>query len=175
MNRYIGNATLVRSILAIVLGFVLVIWPDAAVNYLVILIGVLFMLPGLYAVAHHFLRPSSPEEGQRIFPIEAMGSVLLGALLVAMPTFFVNILMYLLGGVLVVAGLQQLIALIRARKWSEVPLGFYLMPALLLLTGLMLLAYPFDAVANTFVIFGLAILFYGTTELINAYKFRKKE
>ena len=37
------NVLLIRSALAIVLGFVLVMWPDAAVNYLVILIGVLFM------------------------------------------------------------------------------------------------------------------------------------
>ena len=47
------------------------------------------------------------------------------------------------------------------------------MPTLLLLTGAMILAYPFDAVANTFVIFGLASLFYGACELINAYKFKK--
>ena len=81
--------------------------------------------------------------------------------------------MYVLGGILCVASLQQFRTLIRARKWSQVPLGFYLMPTLLLLTGLMILAYPFDAVANTFVIFGLAILFYGACELINAYKFKK--
>ena len=68
---------------------------------------------------------------------------------------------------------QQLISLIRVRKWSHVPFGFYLMPTLLLLTGAMILAYPFDAVANTFVIFGLASLFYGACELINAYKFKK--
>ena len=169
----IENVIIVRSILAIVLGFVLVMWPDAAVNYLVILIGILFMLPGLYAIIHHFVRPVDLEGGKRIFPIEAAGSVLLGAWLVSTPTFFVNLLMYVLGGILCVASLQQFRTLIRARKWSQVPLGFYLMPTLLLLTGLMILAYPFDAVANTFVIFGLAILFYGACELINAYKFKK--
>lgn len=167
------NVILIRSALAIVLGFVLVMWPDAAVNYLVILIGVLFMLPALYALIRYFVRPAQPEEGKRIFPIEAAGSLLLGAWLVATPTFFVNILMYVLGGILVIAGIQQMVSLIRARQWSHVPFGFYLMPTLLLLTGAMILAYPFDAVANTFVIFGIASLFYGVCELINAYKFKK--
>lgn len=91
-----------------------------------------------------------------------------------MPEFFVNILMYVLGALLVIAGVQQLVSLISARKWSNVPLGFYLMPALILITGVMILAYPFGAAANTFVIFGVASIFYGACELINWYKFRKR-
>ena len=100
--------------------------------------------------------------------------ILFGAWLVIMPEFFVNILMYLLGALLVIAGVQQLVSLISARKWSNVPLGFYLMPALILITGVMILAYPFGAAANTFVIFGVASIFYGACELINWYKFRKR-
>ena len=34
----------------------------------------------------------------------------------------------------------------------------------------MILAYPFGAAANTFVIFGVACLVYGISELINWYK-----
>lgn len=114
------------------------------------------------------------ERGETDVPIEAAGSVLFGAWLVIMPEFFVNILMYLLGALLVIAGVQQLVSLISARKWSNVPLGFYLMPALILITGVMILAYPFGAAANTFVIFGVASIFYGACELINWYKFRKR-
>ena len=48
------------------------------------------------------------------------------------------------------------------------------MPALILLTGIMIIAYPFGAAANTFVIFGVASIFYGVIELLNWYKFRQK-
>ena len=48
------------------------------------------------------------------------------------------------------------------------------MPALILITGVMILAYPVGAAANTFVIFGVASIFYGACELINWYKFRKR-
>ena len=91
-----------------------------------------------------------------------------------MPQFFVSILMYILGALLVIAGVQQLISLISARKWCTVPYGFYIIPSLILITGVMILAYPFGAAANTFVIFGVACLIYGLSELINWYKFSKR-
>lgn len=168
------NGAVLRSAFAMVLGFVLVLWPEAAITYLVITIGILFILPGLFAILSYFTRPKNENGEKPMFPIEAAGSVLFGAWLVIMPEFFVNILMYLLGALLVIAGVQQLVSLISARKWSNVPLGFYLMPALILITGVMIFAYPFGAAANTFVIFGVASIFYGACELINWYKFRKR-
>lgn len=171
--RTINNAIL-RSAFAMTLGFVLVLWPEAAIIYLVITIGILFILPGLFAILGYLTRPKNEDGEKAMFPIEAAGSILFGAWLVIQPEFFVNILMYVLGALLVIAGIQQLISLISARKWSHVPWGFYLMPTLILITGVMILAYPFEAVANTFIIFGVTSIFYGACELINWYKFRKR-
>ncbi len=149
-------------------------WPEAAITYLVVTIGILFILPGLFAVLGYFIRPKDEYVEKPMFPIEAVGSILFGAWLAVMPEFFVNILMYVLGALLVIAGVQQLASLISARKWSDIPWGFYLMPVLILITGIMILAYPFGAAANTFVIFGVASIFYGACELVNWYKFRKR-
>ena len=137
------NGAVLRSAFAMVLGFVLVLWPEVAITYLVITIGILFILPGLFAILSYFTRPKNENGEKPMFPIEATGSVLFGAWLVIMPEFFVNILMYVLGALLVIAGVQQLVSLISARKWSNVPFGFYLMPTLILITGVMILAYPF--------------------------------
>ena len=156
------NNSILRSAFAMILGFVLVLWPEAAVTYLVIAIGICFILPGIFSLLSYFTR----ENGA--------GSILFGAWLVVMPAFFVNILMYILGALLVIAGIQQITMLVSARKWSIVPLGFYVMPALILLTGIMIIAYPFGAAANTFVIFGVASIFYGVIELLNWYKFRQR-
>ena len=117
------NGAVLRSAFAMVLGFVLVLWPEAAITYLVITIGILFILPGLFAILSYFTRPKNENGEKPMFPIEAAGSILFGAWLVIMPEFFVNILMYLLGALLVIAGVQQLVSLISARKWSNVPLG----------------------------------------------------
>lgn len=171
--KAISNSIL-RSVFAIVLGLVLVFWPEAAVNYLVMTIGVLFIIPGIISMLAYFTRDKKADELQPMFPIEGAGSILLGVWLVVMPGFFVNILMYVLGALLVVAGIQQIAVLAMARKWNRVPAGFYLVPALILITGIAILAYPFETAANTFVIFGVASLFYGITELVNWYKFHKR-
>lgn len=109
-----------------------------------------------------------------MFPIEGAGSFLFGLWLVIMPTFFVNILMYVLGGLLVLAGIQQIISLISARKWAKVSLWFYLIPTLILTAGIVILSNPFSIAANTFIFMGAVILVYGITDLLNSYKFKKK-
>lgn len=168
------NASILRSLFAIILGFVLVLWPETAIIYLVITIGILFILPGVFSVLHYFTRDKSEETAStRMFPVEGAGSILFGAWLVITPGFFVNILMYLLGALLVIAGIQQMVALTSFRKWQIVPWGFYILPLLILITGVTILAYPFGAAANTFILFGVASIFYGGFELLNWYKFQK--
>ena len=130
---------------------------------------------GIYSIVGYFLRNKEDEVTPPLFPLDGLGSLLLGGWLLLMPNFFVNILMYLLGAVLVLAGIQQISTLIRARKWSVVPYVFYILPSLILLVGVMILVYPMDIMANTLTIFGVATLFYGANELINWYKFRKRD
>lgn len=169
--KKISNA-LLRSIFAILLGFVLVLWPETAIIYLVITIGILFILPGVFSVLHYFTRDKSETASKPMFPVEGAGSILFGAWLVITPAFFVNIIMYILGALLVIAGIQQIVSLTQARKLNLVPWGFYLIPFVVLVTGVTILTYPFAAAANTFVIFGVASIFYGAAELLAWYKFK---
>jgi uncharacterized membrane protein HdeD (DUF308 family) len=48
-------------------------------------------------------------------------------------------------------------------------------PILILLAGLIVLVNPFAAATIPFIILGVSSTVYGITELINIYKFRKKE
>ena len=91
----------------IVLGLVLVLWPEAAVTYLVITIGICFIIPGLFSLLNYFTREKVEGELSPMFPIDGAGSILFGAWLVIMPQFFVSILMYVLGALLVLAGAQN--------------------------------------------------------------------
>lgn len=169
------NNMILRGSFSILLGLLLILWPEAAINYLLMAIGALFAIPGIISIFSYLSRRGSGPEANPIFPVDAAGSILLGAWLMIMPSFFVNILMYILGGLLVLAGAQQIIQLIMARKWAVVPFGFYLLPTLILVTGVMILLYPFEVMANTLVLFGVAILLYGGCELINWYKFKRTQ
>ena len=94
------------SICALIVGLLLILWPDVAVNYLVITIGVLFLLPGIYGLFSYFAQAKKRERANLhvSFPVIALGSTLLGLWLVIMPEFFVSILMYVLGVLLVLGG-----------------------------------------------------------------------
>ena len=87
------NYSIIRCICALVIGVLLVAWPEAAILYLVITIGVLFLVPGLFSLSGYLIR--GKQDGSR-FPIAGLGSLLFGLWLMIMPAFFVGILMYVL-------------------------------------------------------------------------------
>ena len=110
-----------------------------------------------------------------MFPIVGIGSLLFGLWLMISPAFFVGILMYVLGAVLVFAGITQIVQLVNARGWTQVAVGYYIMPVLILLAGLVVLLNPFAAAAIPFIILGVSSIVYGITDIINLIRFRKKD
>lgn len=165
--------SLLRTICALIIGLVLVLWPGSAADYLVITIGVLFIVPGLLGILGYFM--ASKEEGPVHFPIVALGSFLFGLWLVIMPGFFINILMYVLGFVLLLGGVQQLYMLIAARKWMVVPVPFYITPVLILLAALFILLSPRESQQTIFIVIGAASIVYAVAELLHHFKFMNKK
>jgi hypothetical protein len=87
--------------------------------------------------------------------------------------FFADLLTYLLGFVLVLGGVQQIASLLVARKWSQVSTGFYVMPVLILLAGLLALFNPGGVRSTAFIIIGVAAIVYALTDLLNWYRFMR--
>ena len=166
------NYGIMRCVSAVAIGILLMVWPEAAIIYLVIAIGAMFFLPSLFSLVGYFMKG---RQAGMYFPIISLGSLLFGLWLMVSPAFFVGILMYVLGAVLVFAGISQIANLLNARSHTVVPFGFYVMPVLILLAGIVVLANPFAAASIPFIILGVSSAVYGITELINIYKFRKKE
>ena len=165
------NYSMARCVSAIAIGLLLMMWPEAAILYLVIAIGAMFFLPSLISLISYFKKR---DEQKGYFPIVSLGSLLFGLWLMISPAFFVGILMYLLGAVLVFAGISQIVGLLDARSYANVSTGFMVMPVLILLSGLLVLVNPFAAASVPFIILGVSSTVYGVTELINFYKFRRK-
>ena len=166
------NYVVMRCVSAIAIGILLMVWPEAAIIYLVIAIGAMFFLPSLFSLVGYFMKG---RQMGMYFPIVSLGSLLFGLWLMVSPAFFVGILMYVLGAVLVFAGISQIAGLLGARSHAVVPFGYYVMPILILMAGLVVLVNPFAAAAVPFIILGVSSTAYGISELINLYRFRKKE
>lgn len=167
------NYSLIRILFALIIGLVLVIWPDAAVNYILITIGVAFLVPGIISLWSYFARKININEKAVRFPIEGVGSVLFGLWLIILPDFFADVLMFLLGFIIVMGGVQQLAFLLLARRWMIVPNAFYVVPSLILIAGIVALFNPTGVRNTAFMIIGITGLIYSISELINWIKFAR--
>jgi len=163
------NYFILRAISAIVLGVLLILCPENAILYVVITIGILFIIPGLLLLVNYF---SSRKEKRPDMPLlfAGIGSLLFGVVLVAAPTLFVEILMILLGIILLLGGIEQIVVLVRARKKKTVSIVLYVVPLLILIAGVLVLFNPFNSAKTLFILIGITCLVYGIMEFI----FKKK-
>ena len=161
--------TMVRSIVAIVMGVVLVLWPTEVLNYTVKIIGAVFCVAGIVSFLVS-LRDQGDGSPRGLISFNGIGSIILGILLWSMADFFTNMLMYLLGFILIVAGIGQLVMLTSARKFGHIAPLSYVYPVIILLAGLIVFANPFSAKEGIITFFGAVTIFYGITDLINHYK-----
>ena len=153
-----------RAVLAILLGLALLIWPADALKYVVMLIGIVFLAIGIIAF---IISSRNREEHQRSFaPLSGIGSVILGLLLVCLPSTFATVFMFLLGFILVVAAVGQFVTLAAARQFGRIAPVSFLFPVLILIVGIVILFDPFSSAESVFILFGI-------TELLNQYSIRK--
>ena len=168
---------------AIVVGVLLLKFPQDGVTWLTIAIGVLFLLSGIIALIAYLNAKKHAGEytitdqqgrivsgSQPTFPIVGVGSMILGLVLAVTPGVFIHGLMYILGAIMVLGGIQQLMNLVAARRLGSVPFGFWVAPSLILITGLFVVLKPMESAELPLLILGWCCLLFGVTELINALK-----
>ena len=166
------SGSLLRSIFAILFGLSLIIWPELAMRYFVIVLGVCFLVPGAMSLLNYATKRSAVRYSN-IFLVEAIGSIILGLFLIFTPEVFTKTIMILFAVLLILAGFLQLFKLMTFRKHTEIPFFLYILPSIILLGGFFILLNPIEIATGTFILFGVAALIYGFSEFVNWIKFRK--
>ena len=191
------QSSVFRALCAIVFGYLLVIYRNQMLHWTTIAFGALFFLSGLVSVIAYYaekrraanmaerLSAMSEMRGKEMetpsedsirhslmpgFPIVGIGSMVLGVILAIMPTTFIHGMMYVIAGLLVLGALNMMFNLSMARKFASIGLGFWIMPLLLLVLGVLMIATPDLFAAMPFRILGWALIVYGVIECINAIK-----
>lgn len=177
------QSSLFQAICAIIVGALLIKYPDDTMTWLTICIGILFLLPGVFSLVTYInaRRNASPEQvldaegnvisgGTPTFPIVGLGSIVLGLFLSLAPGLFVKSLMYVLGAILVLGAIYQFMVLFNMRKMGPVKWGYYVLPALIFLTGLFAILKPTAVASAPLAIMGVCCIAYGVSEMINMYK-----
>jgi len=161
---------ILRSVVALLIGLAIVIWPDVAVNASVRVLGALMILIGGVTLGMNYL---GKERMGSLFAMSGMIAVVFGVILLVFPDFFVKLQAYLFGVLMLFFSIGQISTLISAGKYTKVKFTFYIIPILLFIGGIVMLMNPFETVKTLFFIFGIALIMYAAFELVAALKFRK--
>ena len=170
---------LLRSIGAIIIGVLLIKYSNNAVLWLTILIGVIFLISGLVSCITYLAGRNRKgidgiqildATGRDITPIIGLGSLLLGGLLTFAPSLFINFLVYGLALILILGALNQFFNLGSASRIVKIGLFWWIVPALILLTGLIALVKPSIIATAPLYIIGWCMIIYGVVEMINSIR-----
>ncbi len=163
-----------RAVCALIVGILLVANPETMTVLLVQIIGGLFLISGLVSLLNYVIvRYSSKVSVMPVFPLVGAGSSLFGVFLCFFPGLFIAYLMYVLGFLMLVAGINQLWGLFSMRKL--IPFSWYgLLTALLItLLGLTALFNPLSSASMPFILLGATFIVYGISEMVNGVRWRK--
>ena len=182
--KKILQSSVFRAVSAIIIGVLLIMYPDNTVKGITVAIGVLFLLSGVLSCLSYVQAGRHVSEykiydadgrlvagEQPTFPIVGIGSIILGLILALMPTAFDKALMYIIGILLALGAISQFMALLTGRRYGQVGLWMWIFPSLILLTGLYVMLKPMAPLNMAMTILGWGTVVYGVVELVNTLKF----
>ena len=160
---------IIRSIVALLFGLVLVIWPGAAEVAFIRVLGAVMLLIGGVSLGINFL---GKERLGFMFAFSGIIAVAFGIILLAKPDFFINLLSYLFGILMLFFSIGEIATLLSAGKYTKVKFAFYIIPILIFLGGIYMLVNPMEAIKAVFIFFGISLIIYAIFEFVAALRFR---
>lgn len=163
-----------RAVCALLVGILLVANPENMTILMVQVIGGLFLISGLVSVINYFIvRYSDKVVVKPMFPIVGLGSFLFGIVLGFYPELFIVYLMFIVGGLMLIGGVNQLWNMFRLRHY--IPFRWYVlvMALLIVVLGVFVIVYPIESASLPFLLIGINCMLYGVAELINGVRWRK--
>lgn len=170
---------LLRIIPALIIGIPMIVWPKQTLHYIAIILGLVLLLPGLIQTIRYILMRTDKSRRVRrnstmTFPFISTLCLLTGIAILCYPGTVARIFIYLLGAFLAFAGIYEILFLALLRR--RLPAGYYILPILLLLTGISILINPFTVTENILMtIFGAGTILYSLSETIYYFKFRNDQ
>lgn len=182
------QSSIFRALCAIVVGALLVKYREQTVTWITIAIGVIFFVSGVIStVAYLSAKRQATKEGVEMydakgnrltrpvppFPIVGIGSIILGAWLALFPNSFVNGLMFVLAGMLILGALNLFFNLAAATRFSSIGCLWWVLPVAIFLVGITALVKPSTIASAPLFIIGWGMMAYGMVDLVNTIKIHR--
>jgi len=166
---------ILRSLCILVLGILLTMYSADAPAIFVQCLGALFILPGIISLLT-LLRKGRTRQETLLYPILGIGTIIFGTLLIALPSLFIAAFMYVIAGILILAGAVQFLSCLRMRQTGiGIHAAAFVLPLLTFGSGIFVLVHPLATASLPFVIMGAAYIIYALTECWAAWQVRNYE
>lgn len=175
MNHHLitsSHGSLLRGIIALIIGGLAVFMPDITLRSFVICIGILILISGLISLV--FSIRSEEKSSKNILMADAVFNLIFGLLFVLLPTTMVNIFVIAMGIGFLLIGIIQLIGTLSIRRdygWSWI---YFAISMLMIIAGIILFTNPFTGAETILIFIGIFLLIYGVSEVYMAWKLSRK-
>lgn len=166
------NRLIVRGILSVIVGIVIVAVPDMSIEVVMRALGLLLVLDGFVALSINYF---GKKKAQGIWAIVPRGTsnLIVGIILLLFPTLLVNLFVFVIGLILMLAGFSQLANQLGGRSKIGFSWILTLISIIALGAGIILLTKPFESAQTILIFFGIIIALYGVGEVVWSFKVRK--
>lgn len=157
-------SSIAAALVTILLGVVLIWWPDRSVNFLCMLLGAAIFITGVIYILGWLARRR--EGVPAFFVLPGVILCALGIWLMTSPASVIKLIQYIFGAILIFHGvvdLQGSVALMR-QKWGRWWVDL-LLALLTVALGALILLNPFGTFATLVVLIGAALIFDGVSDL----------
>ena len=162
-----------RAIIALAGGLILVIWPEAVKNSIMIILGALILAVGLVSLIMSYTGKWKKEKVPLLL-LNSIVDIAFGLVLIIFPDFFMSVIFFVFGLILLIFGLGEIINLFRTAKAVRVPWPLYIGPLITLVLGVIMFFNPSWVSNALFVVFGAALLLYSVSEFASTYTIRRR-
>lgn len=162
------NNQMLTSVVVGVVGLLLIIFEGRGdlLRWIAILIGIMFIVPSAMMLASEL--KSSPTARSEATLIASLGGLGLGVCMCVVPGVFVGIFIYLFALMLILGGVYQMIVISRIHGIGGT---FYIIPAILVVTGVVMLCAGIERDASAIVLIaGIGLVLYAANSLAEGYR-----
>lgn len=160
------------SVLMVVLGLLLIIWPGKTLEWAAKILGVAFLL-GAVICCVSWYRDRHIHGGDYTTLAIGILSLVAGIVVFAAPRGVITLLPKIVGVAIAVNGVLNLAQALELRKQGGSWLGPVIMAALTVVAGLFLVFFSFGAMKAAVMVIGGVIVYNGVSNLLIESKYRK--
>lgn len=128
-------------------------------SWMIMFVGAMFAVPGLIGVISGLVRGGKHERVDGMSVTSSLGSLIIGVIMLIWPTPFVGAFVYILAAILIIAGLCQIWLLAVASRPYRMPIGLYILPVLVIITGVVMICSSLREIQSVFTLMaGIALV-----------------